>query len=105
MPSQRRDSQSARAAAFGGRIRQLRRAKKLTLKAAAEPLPMSGANLSRIENGTQGPPADEVIARIAEVLGGDEAELLRLAGRSVDPASLERRVLSELRSLRTEVQA
>jgi hypothetical protein len=42
---------------------------------------MSASNLSRIELGAQGPPADEVIERIGLALKADPAELLRAAGR------------------------
>jgi transcriptional regulator with XRE-family HTH domain len=65
---------------------------------------MSGGNLSRIENGEQGPPSDEVIIRIAEALDIDDAsDLFRAAGRSV--AEFEDRVLTELRQIRREMHA
>ncbi len=64
---------------------------------------MSPANISRIENGEQGPPDDEVIIALAEALGADADELLELAGRSMDPNSFERAVLRELHALREAV--
>jgi len=104
MPSRRPQSEAERAHAFGARIRVLRRAKKLTQRQVAEQVPMSPGNLSRLENGEHGPPGDEVIFKLAEVLDADSDELLRLAGRDVGGASFERQVLSELRSLRRDMQ-
>jgi len=65
---------------------------------------MSAGNLSRLENGEHGPPSDEVIIKLAELLDADSAELLRLAGRDIGGASFERQVLSELRNLRRDMQ-
>lgn len=65
---------------------------------------MSPGNLSRLENGVHGPPSDEVILKLAEVLDADADELLRVAGRDAGGASFERQVLSELRSLRRDMQ-
>jgi transcriptional regulator with XRE-family HTH domain len=104
MPSSRQPSQQGRAAVFGARVRLLRRSLKLTQREVAERIPMSGANLSRIENGDQGPPADEVIVRLAEVLRADRDELLRLAGRSAERSDFESRVLAELRGMREELR-
>ena len=50
---------------------------------------MSPGNLSRLENGDHGPPADEVIAKLATILDMDVAELYKLAGRDVGGASFE----------------
>lgn len=66
---------------------------------------MSPGNLSRLENGDHGPPADEVIAKLAAILDIDVAELYKLAGRDVGGASFEAQVLSELQSLRREMRA
>jgi hypothetical protein len=44
-------------------------------------VPMSASNLSRIELGAQGPPADEIIERIGVALDANPADLLRAAGR------------------------
>jgi transcriptional regulator with XRE-family HTH domain len=105
MPTRRRESQAERAHAFGARVRALRRAKKLTQRQVAEGIPMSPGNLSRLENGEHGPPADEVIAKLADILDIDPAELFKLAGRDVGGASFEQQVLSELHRLRREMRA
>jgi transcriptional regulator with XRE-family HTH domain len=102
MPRNRADSQAARAAAFGARLRQLRRAAKLTQRQVAERVPMSAGNLSRIENGEQGPPSDEVIERLAEALETDAEELLALATRRGERPD---QLLREIRELRREVRA
>jgi transcriptional regulator with XRE-family HTH domain len=104
MPSRRPESEAERAHAFGARVRSLRRSRKLTQRQVAEQLPMSPGNLSRLENGEHGPPSDEVIAKLADVLDADSAELFRLAGRDVGGESFERQVLSELRSLRHDMR-
>lgn len=105
MPSRRPESEVERAHAFGARIRALRRKRKLTQRQVAEQLPMSPGNLSRLENGEHGPPSDEVIAKLADVLDADSEELFRLAGRDVGGgASFERQVLSELQSLRRDIR-
>jgi transcriptional regulator with XRE-family HTH domain len=105
MPIRRPDSQAERAHAFGARVRSLRRAKKLTQRQVAERIPMSPGNLSRLENGEHGPPADEVIAKLAAILDIDVAELFKLAGRDVGGASFESQVLSDLDRLRREMRA
>ena len=64
---------------------------------------MSPPNLSRLENGEQGPPSDETIERLAAALNADPAELLALAGRTGSPVSPEA-ILREVRQLRTEVK-
>jgi transcriptional regulator with XRE-family HTH domain len=83
----------------------LRRAKKLTQRQVAERIPMSPGNLSRLENGEHGPPADEVIAQLAAILDIDAGELFKLAGRDVGGASFESQVLSELHRLGREMRA
>lgn len=105
MPIRRPDSQAERAHAFGARVRSLRRAKKLTQRQVAERIPMSPGNLSRLENGEHGPPADEVIVKMATILDIDAGELFKLAGRDVGGASFEQQVLSELHRLRREMRS
>ena len=106
MPIRRPESQAERAHAFGARVRSARRAKKLTQRQVAERIPMSPGNLSRLENGEHGPPADEVITKLAAILDIDVAELFKLAGRDVGGvASFEGQVLSELQQLRREMRA
>ena len=58
-----------------------------------------------IENGEHGPPADEVITKLADILDIDVAELFKLAGRDVGGASFEQQVLSELHRLRRDMRA
>jgi transcriptional regulator with XRE-family HTH domain len=103
MPASRSISQAARAAAFGQRIRQLRRAKRATQKQIAELVPMSPANLSRLENGDQGPPSDEIIDALARALDADLSELRLLAGRGVDREAFEEQVLHQLSAIRVEM--
>jgi transcriptional regulator with XRE-family HTH domain len=64
---------------------------------------MSAANLSRIETGEQGPPSDEVIERLARILGTDPTDLLTLAGRTAIGTSSDM-LLRELRQLRAEIK-
>jgi transcriptional regulator with XRE-family HTH domain len=104
MPSRRPESEVERAHAFGARIRALRRKRKLTQRQVAEQLPMSPGNLSRLENGEHGPPSDEVIAKLADILEADADELMRLAGRDIGGASFERQVLRELQALRRDMR-
>jgi transcriptional regulator with XRE-family HTH domain len=104
MPSRRPESEAERAHAFGARIRAIRRQRRLTQRQVAEQLPMSPGNLSRLENGEHGPPSDEVIVKLVDVLNADIDELMRLAGRDVGGASFERQVLSELQDLRRDMR-
>ena len=76
----------------------------MTQRQVAEQIPMSPGNLSRLENGETGPPADEVITKLAAILDIDVAELFKLAGRDVGGASFEGQVLSELQRLRRDMQ-
>lgn len=101
MSARRPESQIQRALAFGERVRSLRRAKKLTQKQLADQLPMSPGHLSRVETGHYGPPPDEVIERLAEVLEADQLELLRIAGREAGSGAFERQVLNELAAIRS----
>ena len=104
MPASRAPSQADRAVALGNRLRQLRRAKGLTQREVAVQVPMSAGNLSRIENGDQGPPPAETIERLAAVLETDPAVLLTLAGITATD-SFEARVLQELSEIRRELRA
>lgn len=65
---------------------------------------MSDSNLSRVELGSQGPPADEVIERIATALDADSDELLRAAGRVTDGPSFEEQVLDKLDAIGREMR-
>jgi transcriptional regulator with XRE-family HTH domain len=98
-----RASQAELAHAVGSRLRQLRRTAKLTQRQVADQVPMSAANLSRIENGEQGPPSDAVIERLARILDTDAIELLALAGRTTTTTNSDT-LLRELHQLRTEIR-
>ncbi len=104
MPAQRPASQVQRAHAFGAHIRSLRRQRKLKQKDVAEHMPMSAGHLSRLETGDYGPPSDEVIERLAEVLEADLSELLRIAGRDIGSRTFEQQVLAELRAIHSGIE-
>jgi transcriptional regulator with XRE-family HTH domain len=103
MPARRPASQVQRAHVFGERIRSLRRQQKLKQRDVAEQVPISAGHLSRLETGDYGPPSDEVIERLAEVLKTDRLELLRIAGRDTGSHSFEEQVLAELRLIRSGI--
>lgn len=96
MASPRGKRESNRALALGALVRRLRRERAYTLNQLAARIPMSASNLSRLELGAQGPPADEVIERIALALETDPEELLRAAGRVANGQSFEETVLDRL---------
>jgi transcriptional regulator with XRE-family HTH domain len=104
MSARRPESQAQRARVFGERVRSLRRAKKLKQREVAQAIPMSAGNLSRIEVGDYGPPGDEVIERLADVLDADVAELLHVAGREASSDAFERKVLDELAAIRSSLE-
>lgn len=104
MPARRPVSQVQRAQAFGERLRAIRRERKLKQREVAEQVPMSAGHLSRLETGDYGPPSDEVIERLAEVLEADPLELLRIAGRDIGGRDFEDQVLAELRALRASME-
>jgi transcriptional regulator with XRE-family HTH domain len=104
MASPRGKQEANRAQALGRRIRDLRRRRGDTLKELATRIPMSPSNLSRLENGGQGPPPDETIERIADALEADPRELLRLAGRTAGGPAFEEKVLDRLDALGRQVQ-
>jgi len=79
---------------FGSRIRELRQAKKLTLRALAAKLGVTFTYLSKIENQKLSFgefPSDELIVKLAHVLNADPDELLLLAEKI--PDSIRKRVL------------
>lgn len=104
MTSPKGKTEADRALALGALIRKLRREQRLTLNALAERVPMSASNLSRIELGSQGPPADEIIERIAGALDADPAELLRAAGRLATGKTFEEAVLARLDAIGRDVR-
>jgi transcriptional regulator with XRE-family HTH domain len=103
MPSRRKPTEADRAVAFGALARRLRRQRGLTQAQLARRLPMSGANLSRIELGAQGPPSEELVLAIAHALDTDPTPLLRAAGRTYSRVTFEERVLSQLETLTAQI--
>lgn len=104
MPTPRSKTEADRALALGALVRKLRRDRRLTLNHLAERVPMSASNLSRIELGSQGPPADEIIERIGLALETDPAELLRAAGRYATGKTFEETVLARLDALSRDMR-
>jgi HTH-type transcriptional regulator, competence development regulator len=104
MASPRGQKEASRALALGALVRKLRRDKGMTLAQLAILIPMSASNLSRVELGSQGPPADEVIERLAAALTADSDELLRAAGRSPGGQSFEEAVLERLEAIGRDVR-
>jgi HTH-type transcriptional regulator, competence development regulator len=79
---------------FGGRVRQLRKAKGLTLRDLAPRVGVGFTYLSKIENGRLDFgdfPGESLIRKLASALGADEDELLLLAEKI--PDDIRRRVL------------
>lgn len=104
MSSPRGNTEASRALALGALVRKLRRKRHLTLRELADRVPMSASNLSRIELGSQGPPADEIIERIGKALEADPAELLRAAGRYATGKTFEETVLARLDAIGRDVR-
>lgn len=79
---------------FGSRIRELRRAKNLTLRALAAKLKVTFTYLSKIENQRLSFgefPSDDLIVKLAKALDADPDELLLLAEKI--PEAIRKRVL------------
>ncbi len=79
---------------FGETIRELRRAKGLTLRALGAQVGVSHAYISKVENGRLDfgdYPSEDLIRRLAEALDADEEELLLLAEKI--PEAIRRRVM------------
>lgn len=104
MTSPKGNTEANRALALGALVRKLRRERRLTLNDLAKRVPMSASNLSRIELGAQGPPADEIIERIGQALDADPNELLRAAGRYASGKSFEEQVLARLESMSRDMR-
>jgi len=104
MASSRGQKEASRALALGALLRKLRRERGYTLDQLAKRIPMSASNLSRVELGSQGPPADEVIERMAKALEADASELLQAAGRLGGGESFERAVLERLDAIGRDVR-
>ena len=69
---------------FGETIREMRQARQMGLRTAADRLGISPAYLSRIERGRERPPRPDLVKQLATLLGGDSDLLFRLA-ESTDP--------------------
>lgn len=79
---------------FGERVRELRLAKNLTLRALAKKVRVTFTYLSKIENQKLSFgefPSDDLIVRLARTLGADPDELLLLAEKI--PDVIRKRVL------------
>ena len=79
---------------FGGRIRELRQAKNLTLRALAKKVKVTFTYLSKIENQKLSFgefPSEELIVKLATSLDADTDELLLLAEKI--PDAIRKRVL------------
>ncbi len=71
---------------FGNHIRQLREAlrkedKSFSLRQVANRIGIEPAYLSKIERNVFPPPSEEVIQKLAEMLGDDSDVLLAMAGK------------------------
>jgi transcriptional regulator with XRE-family HTH domain len=104
MASPRGQKEAGRALALGALLRKLRRERGYTLDQLANRIPMSASNLSRLELGSQGPPADEIIERLASALEVPANDLLRAAGREGGGRSFEQAVLDRLDAIRRDVR-
>lgn len=65
---------------FGNYLRQLREGKGLTINQLAALAGISGAQISRIENGLRGVPKPATLRKIAEATGASYEELMGKAG-------------------------
>lgn len=86
---------------FGERVRELRRAKKLTLRGLAAKVGVGFTYLSKVENEKLDfaeYPSDELICRLAKALEADEDELLLLAQKI--PPQIKKRVLERPEAFR-----
>lgn len=69
---------------FGRTLKTLRTAANVSLREMARRINVTAGYLSQVESGRMGPPTDERIAQIAEVLGLPKEDMLRICGR-LDP--------------------
>jgi HTH-type transcriptional regulator, competence development regulator len=79
---------------FGERVRELRKAKDLTLREVAAKVGINFTYLSKIENGKldfSDFPSEKLIRKLAKVLGAEEEELLLLAQKV--PDSIKQQVM------------
>ncbi len=79
---------------FGERVRELRKAEKLTLRGLAAKVRVNFTYVSKIENQKLSfgeYPSEDLIRKLAKVLKADEDELLLLAEKI--PADIRKRVI------------
>ena len=69
---------------FGAVLREKRLAKKITLRKFAEQVGVSATYLSQVEQDHFAPPTADRVTQIAELLGEDSDEWIRLADRVPD---------------------
>lgn len=72
------------AKSFGAVLRKKRMAKKITLRKFAEMIGVSATYLSQVEQDHFAPPTADRVTKIAELLGEDPDEWIRLADRVPD---------------------
>jgi len=72
------------AKSFGAVLREKRMAKKITLRKFAEMIGVSATYLSQVEQDHFAPPTADRVTKIAELLGEDSDEWIRLADRVPD---------------------
>lgn len=77
---------------FGERVRQLRRARQMTLEDLAAASRISKAYLSQIENGHVDPPRDEKIRRLEQAFGERPGALVLLANLARTPEEVRARL-------------
>ena len=91
---------------FGERVRELRKAKGLTLRQLAPQVGVGFAYLSRVETGKQtygDYPSEALIRRLAVALDADEEDLLLLAEKI--PERIRRRFFEQPEAFRELAQA
>src|SRR5271157_3188228 len=87
---------------FGERVRQLRQAQKLTLRALSARIGVGFTYLSKVENEKldfADYPSDDLIVKLAKALDADADELLIMAKKI--PAQIKKRVLERPDVFRT----
>jgi transcriptional regulator with XRE-family HTH domain len=96
-PPRRPPEEPSAPSAFGLRLQDLRRARRLSIRRTALLAGISDTYLSRLERGTVPPPAHSTVTRLAAVLHADVDELDALAVRI--PDDIQARVLRRPRLL------
>lgn len=87
---------------FPERIKQLRKEAGLSQSQLAELVGVSKAAVSCWETGVRGVPAGDNLVRLAETLGLDPAEIMKVDGKSFNPSEV--RLLAAFRALSKERQ-